>query len=668
MNKRNMFSKTIGIIFVFILFCTESLMAKEVKYTPKDVDIIFVIDSSYSMKTNDKNKIAEDMIKMFIDTLPTRNVRVGYVAYNQGITAFSEPMRLSTYEQRNKIKENIGNIKKSGYSDIGLGLKKGIELNTLSSKQNTQSIMILLSDGEIALSQYSDRTKEDSRKDINNVIEQANKSDLPIYTIDLGEASEAANLLEKISSETGGELYTTNNYHELIEIFSEIIKNYVSATIKPVVATMGTGEKQEIKIPIKDSFVKELNVLFVSSSPVDEPKIFYVGDDVFFTKSKYYFSAKIINPPKQEITLEFVGKQNEFIKVYLLSDYDISLILDVPDVIYKNKPFSIDAYIQENTKNEMIKDSEFYQQIIPEIKLLNDNEIVKLPTKIMEDKIQINKTLNRSGEFVLDTSVTHENFQMKFKGCQFEVENNRPVGVFISEINVPTMRKIKSYDLNDYFNDSNGDLLKYEIVNVDNDFKSVEIRNSELIINNSKENKTSFEIKVMDNDGGVIISKPIVINVIPIWQYYYYMTSCIILLLIGGIIILFRYRKNSRPIMTFNGKINGYFIRLKNDEELPFITVPLYQFDGEKRINLKEILSYANGDYVFQGTSQIYFEPGIEKSVILCNKSEATVMIDSDIARKNVKYTLNYKAIIYITLEDELSEIELHYNKYIPSS
>ncbi|TCO71498.1 vWA domain-containing protein [Marinisporobacter balticus] len=664
----NKFCKCICLIICFMVSTTNISLAEEIIYKPKNVDIMFVIDSSYSMNINDKNKIATNMMKMFIDTLPSKNINVGYVAYNDSVTNFLEPMPIETYNQRSTMKNRIESIRKAGYSDMGLGLKKGFELITAHLKNDTQPIMILISDGETSLSRNSNRTINHSNLDINDVIHQSNQINMPIYTIALEDESERTDILTDISKKTGAKTYIAPTSNDLIEIFTGILKTHLISTTKPIVETIGTGKKQEITIPIFDSLITESNILLISSSPIKDYKILNAQDSVSFAKSEYYFSAKIVNPLQQEVKLEFIGDKNDTIKGYLLSNYDISLNLDVPDVIYKNRPFTIDASFINNTNNEFIKDTTFYNKITPVITLINNDNKISLPINRLNDKIQINNTIGNSGKYILDTNFKHENFNIKFNELTFDVRNNPPSSEFFETIKLPIMSKNKVYQLDQYFHDPDGDILTYEIINTDTDKSNLNIKNSELIINHSKQGAYEFTIKASDNEGLSFTTKPIMLSIIPKLQYYYRIAVMITCLLIGSILFFSIYRKMKAPKRTFTGKINGYFINLKDKEEVPPLTISLYKFENKKRISLEEMIVCARVDKPFLNASQIYFEPGFDKSIVFYNSSAATAMINSEIACKNVKYTLRYKTKIYITFEDGISEIELHYNKANPTT
>ena len=60
----------------FILFCPRSVYAEEFVSTKNGLDVMFVMDYSGSMKTNDSQDIARGMVKAFVDTVHSADIRV----------------------------------------------------------------------------------------------------------------------------------------------------------------------------------------------------------------------------------------------------------------------------------------------------------------------------------------------------------------------------------------------------------------------------------------------------------------------------------------------------------------------------------------------------------------------------------------------------------------
>ena len=152
----------------FILFCPRSVYAEEFVSTKNGLDVMFVMDYSGSMKTNDSQDIARGMVKAFVDTVHSADIRVGFVAYNDRILTSTSPLTTQTEEERAKLKELIDQEQYAGNTDIGLGLSYGYEL--LGKPSGRKQVIVLISDGEADLKgSDTGRTTEISKQDMTAV-------------------------------------------------------------------------------------------------------------------------------------------------------------------------------------------------------------------------------------------------------------------------------------------------------------------------------------------------------------------------------------------------------------------------------------------------------------------------------------------------------------------
>ena len=90
------------ILCLFLSVCSSFVVyAEEFTSIKTGLDVIFVMDYSGSMSTNDSSNIAKGMVKAFIDTVHSADIRVGFVAYTDKILTSTSPMEIQTTEQRN---------------------------------------------------------------------------------------------------------------------------------------------------------------------------------------------------------------------------------------------------------------------------------------------------------------------------------------------------------------------------------------------------------------------------------------------------------------------------------------------------------------------------------------------------------------------------------------
>ena len=69
------------------------------------------------MNETDKDRIAEEVIHMFMDMSSGPNTRLGFVAYNDKITSSEPLMDTSSSGARNNFLSRVRWLKRSGYTD-----------------------------------------------------------------------------------------------------------------------------------------------------------------------------------------------------------------------------------------------------------------------------------------------------------------------------------------------------------------------------------------------------------------------------------------------------------------------------------------------------------------------------------------------------------------------
>ncbi len=106
----------------------QSAWADEYVSGKSGLDVIFVMDYSGSMKSNDPDHMAQGMVKAFVDTVHSADIRIGFVAYNDQLLSAMQPVTVETNEARQELKALIDKAGYSGNTDIGLGLKYAYDL------------------------------------------------------------------------------------------------------------------------------------------------------------------------------------------------------------------------------------------------------------------------------------------------------------------------------------------------------------------------------------------------------------------------------------------------------------------------------------------------------------------------------------------------------------
>lgn len=235
------------IMFIAILLSSISgnfVYAKEIASQKQELELMFVLDTSGSMRSNDRNKMALDMMSAFIDTIHTEHIKIGFVAYSDKIVSSVSPISIENNTERKKIKKQISDTDYSGNTDIGLGLLKAYE--NVKQDSNNKRILVLISDGETDLGQVSKEQEEEAKQRQEQVVLTCEKEEIPIYTVAFGDYDGNQKVLEKIAKQTKASSYVAKSPETLIDVLYGIFDQNVSYKIQEITNSTYANGEQEI--------------------------------------------------------------------------------------------------------------------------------------------------------------------------------------------------------------------------------------------------------------------------------------------------------------------------------------------------------------------------------------------------------------------------------------
>ena len=114
---------------------------------------------------------------------------------------------------------------------------------------------------------------------------------------------------------------------------------------------------------------------------------------------------------------------------------------------------------------------------------------------------------------------------------------------------------------------------------------------------------------------------------------------------------------------SYIGKLNIYVTRTSTGIDIAPLSFNLFRLSSGRAICLKNILEDLSVTEVFEGAEKIFIKPGANRTIILNNQSDCTIMKNREILMKNKSYQLNLDAKVDITFEDEKSELMLQYKE-----
>ena len=632
------------------------------------IDAVFVMDVSYSMNETDKEGIAAEVVNMFMDMSDSERTRIGFVAYNDKIVA-SEPLTsLALPGQKEKLKRKVGSLRRYGYTDLGLGLKKGADIATAGTGKSGKPFIILLSDGGTDFGNtYTGRTVADSNKDVERVIRQAKTKGYPIYTIGLNhDGSVNEKQLEQIASETGGSTYMTSSAEDLPEIFNRIFADQIQSVLVPIAAVTATGGMQEVKVSLPNSSMSEANIILLSQNPLKESQIYYSSKNVRFFKSGKYTLMKIVEPQKGELLLKFRGTASDVVKVNLLGSYNMKAGADLASKeAIKGQPTAFASRLY-TFQGKALEDKDIYHNLQAEliVKDRKTNQEVRVPMDSNGAGFTAEYRFPVSGTYDWKVVMNGPHFFRETVGSHLDITNKAPLSTGLTAIEISKEDGEAKLDFSRYFTDPNGDELTYKIAaNHREEQIEAHVDGTWLILSPLRSGSAVLTITATDPEGGTVTGD-LTIAISSVWDRYLIIGGCVLAALIaaGALFVLLR------PKPAFTGRLEGYFLNTASGNEVPVKYWPLTSLGKARRVSLQQLFARLDVNEPLPEAAHIVFEAGKNGTLRVKHRTNCTVAKGRTPLKPNHTESLEYNDKLYITFEDGITEIELRFKAVKPGS
>ncbi|HEY2492960.1 MAG TPA: vWA domain-containing protein [Paenibacillus sp.] len=666
-------ARTFYLFFGFIFIAASTIYAEApVKDTSgKAFDAVFVLDTSFSMSTSDKDRISSEVIQLFMDMSEASRTRVGFVAYNDRIVASQPLTSIAVVEKKKALKQQINELKRSNYTDMGLGLLKGAEvLEAGSSGQSSQvqgrlPFLILLSDGETDLGHSSgDRTKRNSDKDVTAAIAKADKNGFPIYTIGLNhDGTVNQKELEQIATQTGGASFMTSSADDLPEIFNQIFASEMRSVLVPVAGVTATGKLQEVKVKLPNSSMEEANIILLSEHPLKETQIYFNSENTRLFKSNKYSLMKVSNPKQGTAVLKFKGKQGDWIKINLLGSYNLEAEAKLShDKPIKGKPSEIEAYLATPGATTRLKDDAVYTSLKAElvVKEVESKEEQRIPMTNTKKGFRTDYTFPNSGKYVWKVMIDGPNFYRESSSNKVNITNLPPQVTGALDLNFIKEDGAITLDLGKYIQDPNQDLITYSLPETVEDKFTTELLGTKLTLTPKRTGQSEIAILATDSEGGTVTAL-FHLTIKSKYTLYKIIGVAVAVILIVGILMYLWLR----PKPEFAGKLEGYFLNTASGTDIPVKSWPLTSFSG-RQLTLMQLFRSLDVNEDLAESEYIIFEPGKNGALYVKHHTRCAVVRGKSPLPKNKKEALHFNDKLYITFEDGKTEIELRYKAVKP--
>lgn len=411
-------------LFIIVFLFVGVFQAKQVFAEDTGLDVIFVIDDSASMQENDKQFMAGEALKSFVDILPQEGDKVGAVTFDGDIRDVQELMLTTGKDSKDKLKNFTSKITQKGVcTNIPNGLQKATQMLKGANDKN-KKIIIFVTDGQNDLP--GNGSPEEDNAKVAGVLKDVESEGIPIYGIGIGDSDKK--YIENISKSTDGKAFFPSDNKQLIDIFRAIASETASVAVDATDAVkINNSEFTTINRDIPEG-IFEVNIQVnhddtVITEIVDSKgqNISTDSNKVIITNTKYYTNAKILHPEAGKYQIKLKSKNgNQDVKVNWIFSYDIEIKLSQSD---DKKNFVVNLYSREN----ILKEPESYKNLIGniEIKNLKSNEVKTEILNVDGASLIAPVELEKNIEYEATAKVSSNKFKKVSNTLQFSVQEKK---------------------------------------------------------------------------------------------------------------------------------------------------------------------------------------------------------------------------------------------------
>jgi Ca-activated chloride channel homolog len=506
-----------SIILLFQFWTSGAVQAEPNVSDSSNFDVVFVLDSTLTLKTTDPESIRLQAVRLFIDMLHTKGDRAALVAFDSTIIRESGLLPLDSDSDKAKFKGLLDGLKLGGWTDIGLALKKAADILEKQHDKTKKPVIIFLSDAINDPDPSKDKDGKISKAYLDAAMGIIIKNQYPVYAIGLDgserlRADEA--FLKDIAAKTGGKHYIAKKAASLKNILNEIYAEITNSTMNVIGEEKASGSFQDFKIDISYTGMAEVNISVDSSSKTEIRMVDPNGKEyaasttnVILSSSEKYSAVKLINPVKGQWVLKVKGKTNDIIKVNTVINNEFKLVTDLKEdtKLHKGQTLKVNAHLENDIGR--IEDEALYKALKGKliVKKLSDSSISEVNLEYRDKSFSGEFVVPDRGNYELQIKVEGEGFSKQSPQLTITAENRAPITVGKPEkINLSPDGKDKLITLSQYFKDEDGDELTYSISEGSKDFAVFSITGDSLNVRPVKKGSTTLVVTADDKNGGTV--------------------------------------------------------------------------------------------------------------------------------------------------------------------
>lgn len=315
---RKIFLATGMIILLFTVRQITSIAGESHGFNEKESEVVFLLDTSGSMNTYDKKRLAIDAIRQAAYSLPS-NYKAGLVSYNTGIQTIA-PVGVGLEQMNVQIEA----ITYKGYTNAGEGLNQAVGL--FSDRESVDRSIVMLTDGEIDMPDQ--QAKESSRILYSDVMKRAKEAGVKIYIIAVGsELNDPQMHIFAGAEMTDGAIYWQGQSGTLVQIMNRILYERMNIPKKSVGVTDGNGGSLHVELPSPGA--EHVRIMLTASQGIQNVTADYAAEEGHITSGQNFAVLDMTRPAVEAVEVHFQTSDLTEVEAYMTVEYTAEPVTEV---------------------------------------------------------------------------------------------------------------------------------------------------------------------------------------------------------------------------------------------------------------------------------------------------------------------------------------------------
>ncbi len=307
------------------------------------VDIVFVLDSSGSMKQSDRERLRIQAAKMFIQLLD-KNDRAALVSFSGKAYAITGLLPLKQASNEQKLLKAVDKISDKGaFTNIYQALEKARELLVRHKSPGRKQHIILMSDGKMDVGRQ-ERNLTLTERTLEAIAPRLARDRIKVHTISFARSSNIP-LMKLIAEDTRGVFTLLQGPEDIHQVFEHIFQRAKRPDMLPVNEDSFVVDEAVKEITVLATKYRPDSRIILETPDGDTLSARRHGPSVRWYQARQFDLITLRNPASGYWLIKYSESGN---KAYIVTDLKLQ-VETVPEVPV-NSPFLVQAWLEKDGK------------------------------------------------------------------------------------------------------------------------------------------------------------------------------------------------------------------------------------------------------------------------------------------------------------------------------